>query len=90
MVDFSYEIINQIKEANDDSHVKILIENSIQKLPLKNINGFSAKRRFMMNMILALAYVKRAEGLSTKALKNVGDAIELLERLRKQEQSNLF
>ena len=28
MVDYSYEIINQIKGAIDDSDVKIIIENS--------------------------------------------------------------
>lgn len=89
MVDFSNEIINQIKEADDDTHVKILIENSIQKIHVKNINGFSAKRRLMMNMIMALRYIK-AEGLSAKALENVSNTIVALEQQRKQEYSNFF
>jgi hypothetical protein len=89
MVNISYEIINQIKEASDDSHVKIIIENSFQKLNVKKINGFSARRRFMMNMVMALRYVK-AEGLHPKASQNVSTAIEIIEQLRKQEYSNLF
>jgi len=67
----------------------MIIENSFQKLPVKNINGASAKRMFMMNMVMALQYVK-AEGLHRKALENVRNAIEVIERLRKQEYSNLF
>lgn len=87
MVDFSYEIINQIKGATDDSHVKAIIENSFQKLKAKNSNASS--RRFMMNLIMAFRYVK-AEGLSPKSLSNVSTAIEVIEKLRKQEYNNLF
>jgi len=83
MVDYSYEIINQIKEATDDSHVKIIIENSFQKQNFKDI------RRLMMNMVMALRYVK-AEGLEPKALQNVNIAIELVEQLRKREYGSLF
>jgi hypothetical protein len=89
MVDFSYRIINQIKEATDDSHVRTIIVNSIRDLHTKNINGFSGRRKYMMNMVMALRYIK-AEGLSPKALVNVDSAIEIIERLRKQEYSNLF
>ncbi len=83
MVDYSYEIINQIKGAMDDSDVKIIIENSIQKQNFKDI------RRFMINIVMALRYVK-AEGLAPKALQNVNIAIEVIEQLRKQEYGNLF
>jgi hypothetical protein len=89
MVDFSFKIINQIKMASDDSHVKVIVENSIRNLRMKNINRFGAKRRYMMNMIMALRYTK-AEGLTTKAAINVERAIELFESLHKQEFSNLF
>ena len=89
MVDYSYEIINQIKGAADDSHVKILIENSLREGNFKNINGFGAKRKLMMNIVMALRYVK-AEGLHPKALQNVDTAIEVIEQLRKQEYGNLF
>ena len=83
MVDYSYEIINQIKGAKDDSDVKIIIGNSIQKQNFKDI------RRFMMNIVMALRYVK-ADGLDPKALQNVDTAIEVIEELRKQEYGNLF
>ena len=83
MVDYSYEIINQIKGAKDGSDVKIIIGNSIQKQNFKDI------RRFMMNIVMALRYVK-AEGLDPKALQNVDTAIEVIEELRKQEYGNLF
>jgi len=75
--------------ASDDSHVKVIVENSIRNLRMKNINRFGAKRRYMMNMIMALRYTK-AEGLTTKAAINVERAIELFESLHKQEFSNLF
>ena len=83
MVNYSYEIINQIKEAMDDSHVKIIIENSFQKQNFKDI------RRLMMNIVMALRYVK-AEALEPKALQNVNIAIELIEQLRKREYGSLF
>ena len=83
MVDYSYEIINQIKEAMDDSHVKIIIENSFQKQNFKDV------RRLMMNIVMALRYV-RAEGLEPKALQNVNIAIEVIEQLRKRDYGSLF
>ena len=83
MVDYSYEIINQIKGAKDGSDVKIIIGNSIQKQNFKDI------RRFMMNIVMALRYVK-TEGLDPKALQNVNIAIEVIEQLRKREYGNLF
>ena len=83
MVDYSYEIINQIKGATDDSDVKIIIENSFQKQNFKDI------RRLMMNIVMALRYVK-AEGLEPKALQNVNIAIEIIEQLRKREHGSLF
>jgi len=83
MVDYSYEIINQIKGAADDSDVKIIIENSFQKQNFKDI------RRLMMNIVMALRYVK-AEGLEPKALQNVNIAIEVIEQLRKREYGSLF
>ena len=83
MVDYSYEIINQIKGATDDSDVKIIIENSFQKQNFKDI------RRLMMNIVMALRYVK-AEGLEPKALQNVNIAIEVIEQLRKREYGSLF
>lgn len=87
MVKFTYEIINQIKAATDDSHVKIILANSVQKLNVNSRNGSS--RRFMMNLVMALRYAK-AEGLDPKALANVSSAIDVIEQLRKQEYGKLF
>ena len=89
MVDLSYELINQIKKADDEVQLKKLIEGFVQNPHPKNIGGAGAKRRFMMNLIMALRYV-RAEGLSGKAAENVHAAIDILEGQRKLLYSNLF
>jgi hypothetical protein len=89
MVNFSYEVINQIKAATDDSHVKIIIDTSIKNWNTKNAYGVSSKRKLMINMEMALRYVK-AQGLDPKALQNVNTAIEIVEQLRKQEYGYLF
>lgn len=88
MVDFSYEVINQIKGASDNMHVKLIIEKSMDALSAKN-GVFNSKRKYMMNMVMALRYVK-AEGLNTKAAVNVSHAIEVFEELRKKDYSHLF
>ena len=89
MVDFSYEIINQIKIACDDQQVQKIIDVSLHQLHRKKINSFRAKRRYLMNMVMALKYTK-AEGLPQKEMKNVIVAIEIFENLRKQEVEILF
>lgn len=89
MVDFSYELINQIKNADDVAQLRKLIDGFVQNPHPKNIGGAGAKRRFMMNMIVALRYV-RAEGLNDKATVNVNAAIDILEGQRKLLYSNLF
>lgn len=81
MVNVTNEIINQIKEATDDSRIIVIIENSFHKLHAKN--SFSAKRRFMLNMVMALQYVK-AESLQPKTSENIEKAIEIIEQFRKQ------
>ena len=89
MVDFSYELINQIKNADDEVQLRKLIEGFVQNPRPKNVGGAGAKRRFMMNMIMALRYV-RAEGLNDKAAENVNAAIDILEGQRKLLYNNLF
>lgn len=88
MVDFSYKVINQIKDAIDDNHVRSIIEKSLETLAAKK-GIFSSKRKYMMNMVMALRYVK-AEGLNARASANVNYAIEVFETLRKKNYSNLF
>jgi len=89
MVDFSYELINQIKKADDEVRLKNLIEGFVRNPHPKNFGGAGAKRRFMMNMIMALRYI-RAEGLNEKALENVNAAIDILEGQRKLLYRNFF
>ncbi len=89
MVDFSYNLINQIKNADEEVQLRKLIEGFVQNPHPKNIGGAGAKRRFMMNMIVALRYV-RAEGLNEKATANVNTAIDIFEEQRKLLYSNLF
>ncbi len=89
MVEFSSEIIKQIKDANDDVQLRTIIESSIQNLEARKGSRFNPKRKFLINMIMALRYVS-AEGLPSKASENVTNAIEILESLRDQEYSNLF
>ena len=88
MVDFSYEIINQIKEASDSSQVNSVIEKSLVTLGGKD-GVFGSKRKYMMNMVMALRYVN-AEGLKPKASANVNHAIEVFEMLRKKSYARLF
>lgn len=88
MVDFSYEIINQIKDASDNNQITSIIEKSLDTLTAKN-GVFNSKRKYMMNMVMALRYVK-AEGLNTKASANVNHAIKVFEALRKKDYSHLF
>lgn len=89
MVEFSSEIINQIKGANDDRQLRTIIEGSIQSLGARKVNTFNSKRKFLINMIMALRYV-RAEGLPSNASRNVTKAIEIIESLRDQDHGNLF
>lgn len=88
MVDFSYEIINQIKDATDNTDVKGIIEKSIDSLSVKNRLA-NSRRKYMLNMTMALRYIK-AEGLNRKATANVDYAIEVFEVLRKKDCSHLF
>ena len=88
MVDFSYEVISQIKDAVDNNHVKSIVEKSLDTLAARN-GIFNSKRKFTMNMVMALRFV-REEGLNAKASANISHAIEVFEALRKKDYSNLF
>lgn len=88
MVDFSYQIINQIRSARDNDHVKTIVEDSLDTLIAKK-GIFNSKRKYMMNMVMALRYVK-AEELDAKACSNVNYAIEVFEALRRADNSHLF
>lgn len=89
MVYYSHTIISQIKAAANENELKNVINISIHDLQVKKMNGFNAKRRYMMNMMMALRYLK-AEGLPLKEMNNINKAIEIFENLRKHEHENLF
>ncbi len=89
MVEFSDEIIKQIKGATNDCQLKTIIKDAIQHLSARKGGKFNSKRKFLINMIVALRYIS-AEDLSSKEAENVTRAIEILKSLRDQEITNLF
>ena len=89
MVYYSHAIIRQIKEAVDEIALKEIIDASLRDLESRRKNTSSAKRSFILNMIMALKYLN-AEGLPVKESKNVNIAIGILEAARRQEYENLF
>ena len=89
MIYYSHTVIHQIKAAEDENALKEIILASVRDLQLNRRNGFYTKRGFILNMVMALKYLK-AEGLTIRETGNVTMAIEILEKLRKSEQENLF
>lgn len=89
MVDLCYDIINQIKAANDNADIEAILEAAIYQLSAKRGESNRTRRMFMMNMIMALRYEK-AEGLPEHAKANAIVAIKHLETMREREPSNLF
>ena len=89
MVYYSHTIISQIRAVQDDVSLKEIIHASLRELQSKRRNRVNTTRGFILNMIMALRYLK-AEGLSARETANVIKAIDILERLRGQEYENLF
>lgn len=89
MVDFCYDIINQIKASNDSADIEAILETAIHQLSAKRGKSDRTRRMFMMNMIMALKYEK-AEGLTEHAKAKASVAIKHLETMRKREPSSLF
>ncbi|HEX8037972.1 MAG TPA: hypothetical protein VF490_02425 [Chryseosolibacter sp.] len=89
MVEYSHSIITQIREAADETALQDIIGTSVRDLQSKRRSSATTKRRFMLNLIMALRYLV-AEGLPPRERKNVSKAIEILENKRKDEQENLF
>ncbi|MEX1240986.1 MAG: hypothetical protein WEB30_14775 [Cyclobacteriaceae bacterium] len=89
MVYYSHTIIQLIKAAEDDASLKEIIHTSFRELQAKRRNGAKARRGFILNMIMALKYLK-AEGLSARETANVDKAVGILETLRGEEHENLF
>lgn len=89
MVYYSHSIITQIKAAANETHLRQIIDLSLQELPTKRSNGVNTRRSFILNMIMALKYAK-AEGLPARETTNVDQAIEILGALRRVTHENLF
>ncbi len=89
MVEYSHTIIMQIKAATDEKALEDIISASIRDLQSKRRNGSTAKRGFILNLVMTLRCVK-AEEVSLHEVNNVNKAIEILENKRKNEQANLF
>lgn len=78
---FRQTILNQIKSASDEKEVTELINDSIQRLKIKNVNGHIIQR-YILCMGLSLDR-ERTETLSTNALKNMDLAIDIFRKLQK-------
>lgn len=89
MVYHCYDIISQVKRANDDTDIKVIVEDAIHQLTTKRGKSARARRMFITNLIMALRYEK-AEGLAEGVAAKVTVAIEHLETIHKREPYNLF
>jgi len=88
MVDLCNGIVDQIKRAKDDTHIRLILEEVIHILPSKERKGPRARRMLIMNLIMALRYEKTelTEGVATR----INIAIKQLEMMHKLEPYNLF
>jgi hypothetical protein len=81
MLHFRQTILSQIKSASDEKEIEMVIDNSIQRLKSRNINGHIIQR-FVLAMDRTLDQAK-SEGLSEKAMHNMDIAIDLFKKLRR-------
>lgn len=81
MLHFRQTILSQIKSASDEKEIERVIDNSIQRLKSRNINGHIIQR-FVLAMDRTLDQAK-SEGLSEKAMHNMDIAIDLFKKLRR-------
>lgn len=81
MLHFRQTILSQIKSASDEKEIEMVIDNSIQRLKSRNINGHIIQR-FVLAMDRTLDQAK-SEVLSEKAMHNMDIAIDLFKKLRR-------
>lgn len=81
MISFRQSVINQIKGASNQAEVARIIEDSLQRLKIKKINGHIIQR-FILGMGLSL-HRETTGTLSTKTTENVKVAIDLFKKLHK-------
>ncbi|MBA4056776.1 MAG: hypothetical protein C0490_18830 [Marivirga sp.] len=81
MIYFRQTIINQIKSASNEKEVEKAINESLQRLRIKDVNGHIIQR-FILGMGKALHH-ETTEKPSAKTLENINIAIDLFKKLHK-------
>ena len=82
MIYFRQTVLNQIKSASNEAELQDIVNDSIQRLKIKNVHGHIIQR-FILGMERALDR-ERTELLSAKAMKNMDHAADLFRRLLKR------
>lgn len=81
MTYYRQTILHQIKSASNKAAVEEVINDSIERLKIKNVNGHIIQR-FILSMGPVL-HREISEQPSSKALENMGFAIDVFRRLQK-------
>lgn len=81
MTYYRQTILHQIKSASNEAEVEEVINNSIHRLKIKNVNGHIIQR-FILGMGQVL-HRERSDQLPAKTLENMGFAIDVFKRLQK-------
>lgn len=89
MVSYTQKVIADIRAAGSESAVEAVIANALEGLQSEKINHFNARRRFTLNLLVALNSLK-AEDLSPSDTARVSAATVILEKMRESEIENLF
>jgi len=87
MINFRQTIVNRIKSASDEREVEKVIDDSLTRLRIKNVNGHIIQR-FISGMGLAL-HREIACTPPPKILENINLALNLYKKLQKP-LSNLY
>ncbi len=77
---FRQRIISQIKSASNESEIDVLIEDFLQRMKTKNINGHIIQR-FIVCMGVDIDREK-TENHPAGAMSNLSYAIDLLKKLQ--------
>ncbi|HEX5167661.1 MAG TPA: hypothetical protein VFW11_00705 [Cyclobacteriaceae bacterium] len=81
MVYFRQTVLDQIKSATNEKEIENVIDDSIERLKIKQVNGHIIQR-FFLNMERNLDRAKTEE-VSEKMKQNMDVAIDLFKKLQK-------
>jgi len=81
MLYFRQILLNQIKIASSEKEIETLIDESLQRLKTKNLNGHLIQR-FILSMSLALSQAK-VQDASDDQEKNMDFALIVFRKLHK-------